>query len=691
MANLTHDQITQYLQGTTDHSSFPEPSWGPIGREVYERSYSRIKEDGTPEVWAETVRRTVLGNLAYSPEPFNIDEAVRLFELIYLMRAIPAGRHLWMTGIPGAALKNCHRAGWSADTVDHFRFLAQHLFMGGGVGSNYSAKYRERGGKVYGYSDIWVTCSPDHPDYTAVHDSAGELWLDQAIGKVIRVEDTREGWVAAWCSLIGLALESAERDVTFDLTDIRPHGAPLVSFGGRASGPAPLAGSIVSITNVLHDAYEWFSPRHLTAIECMKIDHYMAAAIVAGGTRRSARMSQLNWNDPEILDFISHKEHDPSVSWSTNISVVVDDEFFNDQSSNSDILKAIAFGMVKNGEPGIYNQALAQIGELRDVGATNPCGEATLEEHYDPITGQGSSSGESCNLGSVDLDAFGTDLEGAKEAFALMTRFLYRATLAPVYDADQAEIEDRNRRLGIGVMGLQGWVAAYGAKLTDLPYNGNLIQHLAEFQHVSRLAANELADELGLPHPIKVTAVAPNGTIAQLRGTTSGIQPVVAKYFIRRVQYSDTDPGLIELKAKGYDVEDSVYADHTEVVSFPVRDVILDQRPEYLIEQADEVSVDQFLRIQAAVQGSFCGGEDGQAISATANIPATGVTANYLAAVLQDNLPNLKGVTVFPAVSRPQTPIEAISKERWQELSNGRLAFGDSNSGGCLTGSCPIR
>jgi hypothetical protein len=142
--------------------------------------------------------------------------------------------------------------------------------------------------------------------------------------------------------------------------------------------------------------------------------------------------------------------------------------------------------------------------------------------------------------------------------------------------------------------------------------------------------------------------------------------------------------------SKGYPVEDSVYATNTKVVSFPVKDIILDSHFEELIEQSDEITVDQFLNVQAAVQGTFCGGEDGQAISATANIPAEGVDVNNLSEVLWRHLPNLKGVTVFPAVSRPQTPITAISREQYEQLAT-LSTVGDSNSGECLTGACPIR
>lgn len=711
---LTTSLIHQFLTDQVSASELPEPQWGPIGEDVYKRSYSRnileadgsvspgwvwkLPKDGrTTEVWAETVRRVVLGNLAYAPGKTAEweNEAEQLFRLIYDFKVVPAGRHLWMTGVPGAALKNCHRAGWSSKTSDHFRFLASQLFLGGGVGSNYSAVYRERGEKVTGTVEATITVDRDHPDYDAVRASSDGLWSDDSVHQTFRVEDTREGWVDAWVKLINLYHEPGHHKVTFDLSQVRPHGAPLRSFGGRASGPSPLAGSIVSMVRLLDKATG--QDRHITAIEAMVLDHYIASAIVAGGTRRSARMSQLNWDDPEVFDFIRHKRNDPSVSWSTNISVVLDDQFQSALDGGDahacEVLHAIAEGMAADGEPGIYNLALAKIGEKRDVAATNPCGEAILEEHYDPETGEGSASGESCNLGSVDLDAIGTDYEEAALAFTLLGRFLYRATLAPIYDEDQAEIENRNRRLGVGIMGLQGWMAAHGLKLTQLPDSWKLQTELARYRSIVRVAADEVAESLGLPKPIKVTAIAPTGTIAQLRGTTSGMHPVYARYFVRRVMYTDTDPRLAEMQDKGYPVEDSVYAAHTKVVSIPVQDISVQRHDETLIEQADEVNVDQFLAVQAALQASFCGGVDGQAISATANI-APGSDPAMLADVLRKHLPNLKGATVFPATSRPQQPITAISKGEWASLSLDiyeQVAAGDSNDGECVGGACPIR
>jgi ribonucleoside-triphosphate reductase len=590
--------------------------------------------------------------------------------------------------------------------ADHFRFLAIQLFQGGGVGSNYSKVYRDRGGAVQSKVEVAITCNSDHADFAGVKASSDGLWVDPENAndeewteyEWYLVEDTREGWVEVWTDIIRAYHTDGARFM-IDLTHVRPHGAPLKSFGGKASGPAPLAGSIVSIQRIL----ETYEPgQMLTAIDSMVIDHHIAASIVAGGTRRSARMSQLNWDDPEVFDFITHKRNDPSVSWSTNISVVLDENFqcaLDAGDAHADeVLHAIAEGMAADGEPGIYNLALAKVGEKRDVGATNPCGEAILEEHYDPETGTGSSSGESCNLGSVDLDAIGTDEVEAALAFDLMSRFLYRATLAPIYDDDQAEIEYRNRRLGVGVMGLQGWCVAHGSKLTDLPENEKLQTRLTRYRQIVRIAADRLADDLDLPRPIKVTAVAPTGTIAQLRGTTSGMHPVYARYFIRRVQYADTTPSLIEMMEKGYHIEDSVYAAHTKVVSIPVQDIIMKRHEAnfQLIEQSDEVNVDQFLAIQGTLQSTFCGGTDGQAISATAMI-MPGSDPERLQETLKEHLHTIKGATVFPATSRPQQPITTISREEYLEHMINLLvpadaaAVGDSNDGECVGGACPIR
>src|SRR5207244_2568721 len=143
--------------------------------------------------------------------------------------------------------------------------------------------------------------------------------------------------------------------------------------------------------------------------------------------------------------------------WTTNISVEVDDEFF-EAVSNRDphanaVLDQTIRGMLRNGEPGFYNSSLASKHERGDVRATNPCEEIPLEEW------------EACILGHVNL-ARGTAQE-RDEAFHLMARFLVRATFAPKSDPKQEEVVSRNRRIGVGFFGLQEWMAQRGLSYKD--------------------------------------------------------------------------------------------------------------------------------------------------------------------------------------------------------------------------------
>ncbi|MDQ2740470.1 MAG: hypothetical protein M3Y35_18045, partial [Actinomycetota bacterium] len=183
-SQLDRGMVRNFLSGEMPASAVPEPKWGPIGREVYERTYSRdIAADGVErkETWAETVRRVVLGNTGFAPpESLLIDEAVELFELIHGFKMLPAGRHLWVTGTTSPFSRNCWVAGFSPRTSDHFAYLASRLFEGGGVGSNYSADLIARTQPVAGDVAVRITCEPEHQDFVAVREAAGNLWVDRS-------------------------------------------------------------------------------------------------------------------------------------------------------------------------------------------------------------------------------------------------------------------------------------------------------------------------------------------------------------------------------------------------------------------------------------------------------------------------------------------------------------------------------
>jgi ribonucleotide reductase alpha subunit len=120
--------------------------WGPTGRVVYERTYSRTKPDGSKETWPETVARVVKGNIALvhgedmAQWPDDVHrEASQLVRYMTRFAIVPGGRHLWASGVKGRQyLFNCHVAGWGDRMSDHFEFSSLRLFEGGGVGANYS-------------------------------------------------------------------------------------------------------------------------------------------------------------------------------------------------------------------------------------------------------------------------------------------------------------------------------------------------------------------------------------------------------------------------------------------------------------------------------------------------------------------------------------------------------------------------
>jgi adenosylcobalamin-dependent ribonucleoside-triphosphate reductase len=657
------------------------PNFGPIGEDVYRRTYSRIMDDGRREDWSDTCRRVIDGNMMLDPLASDA-ERHEMMSLMMRFAFLPAGRHLWVTGvpnIPGEARRNCFRAPFTKRLGDHFEFLGSMLLLGGGVGANYSHEYLSQAGAVFPFN-LSITCRPDHKDYEAVRSAAGEFFTE--VGGGALVDDSREGWVAAWGSLFDAATCPLSAAVTLDVSMVRPHGDPIRTFGGTASGPAPLVSAIVGIYRVLAGAVG----RSLTGIEAMHCDHAIASAVVAGGARRSARMSIMHWRDPSIFEFVHCKE-DHMHHWTTNISVEVDNEFFVALDAGDDharnVLDQVIVGMHRNGEPGFYNSSLSSLGERGDVRSTNPCGEVPLE------------MGESCNIGSVDIGMFGTDTAAAERAFRLMTRFLIRQTMANIRTEPTASVEARNRRIGVGFLGMQEWAAAHGVRYSDIAASDALRSKMRLFRMACRDEANRYCDELGIPRCIKVTAIAPNGTIAQLRGTQAGAHAILARWYIRNVRYTVGDPRIDKARNEGLKVEPCIYAENTMVVSYPVADPLIERFGAEIVQQIDEVSIADQFAVLAAVTGEFTGGGDGNAVSFTASFDPEMVEIDDLKTAVRRWLPHVKGMTVFPTMSRPQSPYIPISEQDYLSMTSGLGTVsgdtGDEDIACSIGGACPVR
>lgn len=679
------------------------PNWGPTGQEVYERTYQRIKSDGTRETWDDTVRRVVDGNLSLvSQERIIPGERDELFHLISSFKAIPGGRHLWMSGVEGRQfLFNCYVSGWGDRLSEHFTFTFNQLMEGGGVGSNYS-EYLIADYKIRNKIRVHLICAPSHPDYNALV-LAGVLSNDYDMDDGIdsfRIEDSREGWVSGLRWIIDIAendsYESDTLNLIIDLSSIRAEGLPIKTFGGTSAGPVPYAKMIKEISHLLNEAYE----TGFNGPIAMEMDHIISECVVSGNVRRSARMSIMRWDDPWVDWFLKCKE-DGLSHWSTNISVEIDEDFIEYVSRPSNdgdpivdkarrVYAAVIEGMHRNGEPGLWNSSYANQGEPNRVISTNPCGEICLE------------GWENCNLGHVNLSAFvmdngSVDVDGLRSAHKLMARFLIRATFGDITDPKTRNVVSRNRRIGVGHFGFHAFLAKQGVKYSEsheTPFIRDLLRRLALTVEAETI---KYAHELRIPVPVKSRTIAPTGTIAKLPGESESIQAIFAKFYIQRIRYSTVDPTqndkIAEFRQLGYNVVPDTSTPNTMVVEIPVKHQLLEELERRgidssVLEDASQISLQDSLSVQEMYQTLWAD----NAVSYTINFDPRISSEEVIGKTLLPYLSTLKGTTMFPERGYELPPMERITEDVYNALrGNLRDFYGDGVSEDCNTGACPVR
>lgn len=683
--------------------------WGPIGASVYRRTYSFLKNGrlireaqvsgaAAPpedwETWPETVRRVAHGNISLVPaDRIEPGEEDRLVELMLPFGLMPGGRHLAASGVPGRQfLMNCHAAGYDReDPAAHFTFLFDQLMQGGGVGSNYSNRYLHAMMPVLNSVDVVLVCDEAHPDYADMASLCHpKSQFEGRESEVLywKVADSREGWVqtvdivcnAAW------VLPPLGKQIVFDLSDLRKKGSILVSSGGKAAGPAPLAQLLTDFVNTLNPCVG----RQLNSLEVMGLDHSIAACVVAGGKRRSSRIAVKSWKDRDILDFIICKRTDGR-HWTTNISVEIDDEYFAAMDDQNHILHSWAYlvhhetvlAMRTNGEPGFWNRSLSSKGEREPerMFCPNPCGEIGLYMW------------EACNLGHVNLEYFAQKARKlTHEAFRLMTRFLMRATFGDFPSARQKLVQDENRRIGVGFMGFHSWLLLHGIKYSEAFSNPFVRDQLACWYNVVHAEAESYAKVLGIPVPVKSTTLAPTGTGALLPGVPSSMQALFSGWGIRRVRMSDTDSELARKKAEGYPTYPDPDARNTQIVEFWYEDPLVSKlraanlNPDDLIEGQDEIPFEHSLALQKLVQDWYAD----NSISFTINVPNDKrPSLEGMKRLFREYLPNLKGTTYFPDVSRRNPPFQRITKEEFYAYTGPKEIVTVEQE--CFNGSCPAK
>ena len=443
-------------------------------------------------------------------------------------------------------------------------------------------------------------------------------------------EDSREEWGnVTWRAMSCLMTGGG---IGIDYSRLRPSGHVLKRTGGKASGPLPLMYAINEI----------------------------GRNVMQGGSRRSAIYASLNWKhediplylkaknwgDQPIYDGVTHKQ---AKEWNfnhhapldmTNISVNYDNASLggvmwagDGEAGESTLKDNLVFlencrQAMMTGEPGFsFN-----FGDKENETLRNACTEVTSEDDSDV-----------CNLGSVNLGNI-ESLEEFKSVVQLASRFLTCGTLRADLPYEKVyKVREKNRRLGLGLMGIHEWLLRRGYSYEVTP---ELHQWLEVYRDVSKVSADEHCDRLFINRPVAYRAIAPTGTIGILAATTTGIEPLFAVAYKRRYLTDGT-------KWKYEYVVDST-AEHL------IRELDIDPSS---IDTAYKLSHDYERRIkfQADVQDYV-----DMSISSTINLPSWGSKENNpdrveaFAETLARYATRLRGFTCYPDGSRGGQPITEV-------------------------------
>lgn len=428
-----------------------------------------------------------------------------------------------------------------------------------------------------------------------------------------RAEDSREGW-ADLNKKVTMALMTGA-GVGIDYSDLRAEGAPIKKTGGFSSGP----------------------------ISLMEIINEIGRHVMQGGSRRSAIWAGLSWDHADIFKFIHLKDWSPEVRAlkekdfnfpapmdMTNISVILDKAFFDAYENPNDpkhhhahrVYRLTVKKMVTTAEPGFSVNYDNPRESLR-----NACTEVTSEDDSDI-----------CNLGSINLSRI-ESLEEMEETTQLATLFLLAGTVYSELPHEEIHItREKNRRLGLGVMGVHEWLLKNGEKY-------GISEELAEYLEIyasSTEIAAQYADQHGLSRPIKTRAIAPTGTIGIIAETTTGIEPIFCAAFKRRY-----------LEGKNWKYQ--------YVIDPTAKNLVenYNVNPED-IEDAYSLAYDVERRVefQHWIQQYVDHG-----ISSTINLPYPIKDEDEALAfgdMLMKYLPGLRGITCYPDGARGGQPLSAV-------------------------------
>ena len=496
--------------------------------------YSRwLPKEGRRETWNETVGRyfNFFKEHLKDMTGYELEDKDRkeLENAVLATKVMPSMRCL-MTA--GDALKRENIAGYNCsyvaiNRIQSFDEILYILMNGTGVGFSVERQH---------IAELPVV--------------AEEFFLSDT---VITVADSKLGWAKAFKELVGMLYIG--QIPKWDLSKVRPAGAPLKTFGGRASGPAPLENLFNFTVNVFKGA----NGRKLSSVECHDIVCKIAEVVVVGGVRRSALISLSNLSDDRMRHAKAGQwwNDNPQRALANNSACYTEKP---DMGIFMDEWKALYDS--KSGERGIFNRAsavsMAAKNGRRDTEhefGTNPCSEIILRDR------------EFCNLSEVVVRASDTKeslMEKVRLATILgtfqstLTNFKY---VSAMWRKNCAE----ERLLGVSLTGIMDCCLTNG-KEKNL---SGLLDDLRE----EAVKTNKIwAEKLGIPQSAAVTCVKPSGTVSQLVDAASGIHARHNPYYIRTVRGDKKDPLTKMMTDIGFPVEDDVMnPSNTSVFSFPMK------------------------------------------------------------------------------------------------------------------------
>ena len=582
---------------------------------IHKSRYARwLSDEGRRETWEETVQRYV--DFWVNRKQIDKKTAKRLYDGIHSQKVMPSMRCM-MTA--GEALDKDNVAGFNCsylaiDSPRAFDELMYVLMCGTGVGFSVERNFINK---------LPIVAETFHDTDTT-----------------IVVADSKIGWASAFRELI--AMLYAGKVPKWDMHKVRPAGARLKTFGGRASGSAPLEDLFRFCVEVFHKA----AGRKLTSIECHDVVCKVADIVVVGGVRRSALISLSNLSDIRMAKAKTGAwwEADGHRRLANNSVAYTEKPDFE-----AFIYEMKTLYESRAGERGLFSRVAAQNIAARngrrdseqDFG-TNPCSEIILR------------SNQFCNLSEVVVREDDTE-ETLKEKVELaaiigtlqatLTDFRY---LRNVWHKNTAE----EALLGLSMTGIMDNKLLSGQE--DQEKLENTLENLRD---VAIKTNEKWAKKLGIEQSAAITCVKPSGTVSQLVDSASGIHPRFSKHYIRRVRSDKKDPLAVFMEAAGFPVEQDVMSESSVVYSFPVK------APESSVV-VKEVGAMEQLKLWKTYQNFWCEHKPSITVYYTDD--------EYLqvAQWIWDNFDICSGISLLPVSDHvyQQAPYEDITAEKYDEV-----------------------